>query len=286
MASSSNSVPIVSRYPRLQFPPIAPITTESGWFDNNPAITEFLHALSVVFPQGEKFFIDSVVHFRDRIEDPTLQEQVKGFVSQEMQHSAQHVKYNQRIEQEYGHKILNVDKFVAFILSIPRAVGTKLGLLAITCALEHFTATMADLFLNTPQGKATLAKMPLHHRTLWIWHALEETEHKAVAYDVYVAMGGGYIRRIINYFIVTIFFILFLSWIHLYFLFNRGLLFTFSSYKSMFTFFFVEPGLATRLFPYWKDYLRKDFHPWQHQNAFLIQQYAQTLDLVETGKTH
>jgi len=70
------------------------------------------------------------------------------------------------------------------------------------------------------------------------------------------------------------------------FLWNRGLLFRLSTYKSIINFFYVEPALALRIFPYWKDYLRKDFHPWQHQNAFLIAQYAQTLDLVETGKSH
>jgi len=277
---------ITPRYPRLKFPPIAPITPDDGWFDKNPSVTEFYHALSVVFPQGENFFIDSVVHYRDQIEDPKLQEQVKGFVSQEMQHSAQHVKYNQRIGQEYGHNIQAVDAFVAFILSVPKIVGTRLGLLAITCALEHFTAMMADTLLNTPKGKAALDKMPSHHRTLWIWHALEETEHKAVAYDVYLAMGGGYFRRIWVFLIVTFFFILFVGWIYIYFLWNRGILFRFRTHVAIFRFFFVDPAIALMLFAPWCDYFRKDFHPWQHNNAFLVPLYTQKLDLVETNKSH
>jgi predicted metal-dependent hydrolase len=297
MASSSESsstsaekfsygVPIVPRYPRMQFPPIAPITKETGWYDNDPAITEFLHALSTVFPLGEKFFIDSVVHYRDRIDHPKLQEQVKGFVSQEMQHSAQHVKYNNRIEQEYGHKIANIEKLVAFVLSVPRKVGVPLGLLAITCALEHFTAIMANVLLATEKGKEALSKMPLHHRTIWIWHALEETEHKAVAFDVYVAMGGGYLRRLLIFFIVSFHFCLWLSVIFCYLLWNRGILFRLSTWKSVVNFFWFEPGLVRLLFPSWCDYLKKDFHPWQHQNAYLISQYTKTLDLVETGKSH
>jgi len=245
-----------------------------------------MHALSVVFPQGEKFFIDSVVYYRDRIEDPTLKEQVKGFVSQEMQHSAQHAKYNNRIGEEYGHNILAVDKLVYVILYIARALFTHLSQLGVTCALEHFTAIMADLLLNTPQGKRFLSKMPLHHRTLWIWHALEETEHKGVAYDVYLAVGGGPIRRLITYFITSFHFILWLSVIYAYFLIRRGLIFRLSTYKSMTRFFFQEPGLVVRIFPQWLEYLRLDFHPWQHQNAFLIQQYTKDLDLVETGKVH
>jgi len=226
------------------------------------------------------------VYYRDQIEDPTLKEQVKGFVSQEMQHSAQHVKYNQRIEQEYGHNIISVDKFVAFILGVGRTLGSKLGMLAITCALEHFTAMLADLLLNTPEGKASLSKMPLHHRTLWTWHALEETEHKGVAFDVYIAVGGRYLHRIISFFIVTYFFIFAITCIYGYFLFRRGLLFRFSTYKSIIHFFFVDPALCRKSVAPWTDYLRRDFHPWQHQNAFLIAQYVPTLDLVETGKSH
>jgi len=266
---------ITPRYPQINYESFS--SQPDPWFDNDPAITEFLHALSIVFPQGEKFFIDSVVNFKDEIQDPTLQKQVKGFVSQELQHSAQHWKYNQHIGNVYGHNIGVVDKIVAWILAVPKAIGTKLGLLAITCALEHFTAIMADLLLNTEKGKAQLNKMPKQHRSLWIWHALEETEHKAVAFDVYKQMGGGYFRRVMIFFLVSHQFIMWLGLFYGYLLYNRGLLFKLETYKSIVRFFFIYPGLAREIFRPWCQYLRRDFHPWQHNNSYLIDQYMSIL---------
>jgi len=276
MATETKNDTITARYPQINYDAFP--TKPEAWLDNDPARTEFMHALSVVFPQGEKFFIDSVVNFKDQIQDPTLQKQVKGFVSQEMQHSAQHWKYNRHIGDVYGHNVAGVDKFVAFILSIPRKIGQNLGMLALTCALEHFTAILADLLLGTDAGKAELSKMPKQHRTLWIWHALEETEHKAVAFDVYKYCGGGYLRRLIVFLIVTHQFIMWISVILAYFLYNRGLLFKFQTYKSLFCFFFTDPGLARRVFWPWCDYLRPDFHPWQHNNIDLVKQYSSVLE--------
>src|SRR4029079_15061731 len=60
--------------------------------------------------------------------------------------------------------------------------------LALTAALEHFTATLAELLLTDEDARAMFGEPAA--RDLFVWHALEESEHKAGAFDVYRAAGG------------------------------------------------------------------------------------------------
>jgi hypothetical protein len=66
--------------------------------------------------------------------------------------------------------------------------------LASTAALEHFTATLAEQLLSDPDVRAMVGHEAM--RNLFLWHALEEAEHKAVAFDVYRAVGGSERTRV------------------------------------------------------------------------------------------
>ncbi|HFF5283056.1 TPA: metal-dependent hydrolase, partial [Acinetobacter baumannii] len=57
-----------------------------------------------------------------------------------------------------------------------------------TVVMEHYTATLARLLLTDSLIKA---KTTQESRNLWEWHALEELEHKSVAFDVLNAIGGN-----------------------------------------------------------------------------------------------
>src|SRR5688500_17184178 len=70
-----------------------------SWHPEGLHVAHFFNALSIFFPEGEKFFIDSVRHFRDRIDSPALQRDVKGFVGQEAMHSREHRRYNAALER-------------------------------------------------------------------------------------------------------------------------------------------------------------------------------------------
>ena len=58
--------------------------------------------------------------------------------------------------------------------------------------MEHFTATLARLLLTDPLIKQ---KTTQESRNLWEWHALEELEHKSVAFDALKAIGGNTVRN-------------------------------------------------------------------------------------------
>ena len=149
--------------------------------------------LSSVFPDGEDFFVKSVRHFRDQIDDPILKEQVKGFIGQEALHGREHRAFNARLaELGYGTEV--IERWTNRGLELRWKLAPKIANLAVTAALEHVTATLAELIMSDEQLRADLGHEAV--RDLFLWHALEESEHKAVAFDVYRAVGGGERLRI------------------------------------------------------------------------------------------
>lgn len=144
--------------------------------------------LSAMFPDGEDFFVRSVRHYRDRIEDPILKKQVAGFIGQEAVHGREHRDLNDRLA-ELGYPTKRLEKIVRFGLGARSRYAPAIANLALTAALEHFTATLAESLMTDEELASAL-----HHegvRNLFLWHALEESEHKAVAFDVYKAVGGS-----------------------------------------------------------------------------------------------
>jgi predicted metal-dependent hydrolase len=137
--------------------------------------------LSAMFPEGEDFFVRSVRHYRDRISDPELKKRVAGFIGQEAMHGREHRTFNERLG-ELGYPTRLVDRSVKRVLGLGERVLPKSVQLAITAALEHYTATLAEVLLTDPEVREMMGVDEV--RSLFLWHALEESEHKSVAYDV------------------------------------------------------------------------------------------------------
>jgi predicted metal-dependent hydrolase len=144
--------------------------------------------LSALFPDGEDFFVRSVRHYRDRITDPDLKRQVAGFIGQEAVHGREHRVLNERLS-ELGYPTAGIARFTKWALESREKVAPPVANLAITAALEHFTATLAELLLTSDEAREQFGHDEV--RNLFLWHALEESEHKAVAFDVYKAVGGS-----------------------------------------------------------------------------------------------
>jgi hypothetical protein len=154
-----------------------------------PAFSHVMALLSSLFPEGEDFFVRSVRNYRDRITDPELRRQVGGFIGQEAIHGREHREFNRRLA-ELGYPTRAVDRFTKYGLSFLAKVLPKSRQLAVTAALEHYTATLAEQLLSTPELIAVPATDEV--RYLLLWHALEESEHKSVAFDVFQAVNGSH----------------------------------------------------------------------------------------------
>jgi uncharacterized protein len=149
--------------------------------------SHLIASLSAVFPDGEDFFVRSVRHFRKDITDPALKRQVSGFIGQEAVHGREHREFNDRAAQ-LGYPTKQVERFTKKGLELRERIAPPKANLAATAALEHFTATLAEIILSDERARDMIGHEEV--KNLFIWHALEESEHKAVAFDVYKAVGG------------------------------------------------------------------------------------------------
>jgi predicted metal-dependent hydrolase len=215
-------------------------------------------ALSAVFPDGEDFFVRSVRHYRDQISDPQLKRQVAGFIGQEAMHGREHRAFNDRLDQ-LGYPTKRVERFVKWGLKTRERLLPAKSNLAVTAALEHFTATLAELLLSDAEARRLTGHQAVHD--LFVWHALEESEHKAVAFDVYKAVGGTERMRVWSMNFITAGFLaqlvaqLTASLLADPATYRRGNLLP--SLRRFFASPFMQPSLWRRL----RDYNRRDFHP-------------------------
>ena len=175
-------------------------TVPEYWMNKSAGLTHFMTALSALFPAGEKFFIDSVRAVRQHpsIKDnQELQREISAFIGQEAMHTQEHVGFNASA-QKFGHDVDRLDRITDRVIQSTRKVFTFLGKpvgitqemvdLTATTALEHFTATIASQLLVNPYIQELMTDETM--KTMWLWHAIEENEHKAVAYDVFEGVFG------------------------------------------------------------------------------------------------
>lgn len=248
---------------------------KSFWHGNNAFRTAFFNALSLQFPDGEQQFINAVRLYRDRIEDPKLQSEIRGFIGQEALHSREHKSYNEALKAR-GYDIDAIDeRFARHMTWVSKLAPSRQ--LAGTCGAEHYTAVLANAILRHPEWMA--GATPAMAR-LWRWHAIEETEHKSVAFDVYrECVGDERVRRIVFLFVTWNFFkYTFLNTCSL--LKTDGKLWSLKTWLGGLNFLWGKPGVIRKCLPDFLAYLRKDFHPWQQDNRGLLAQNLKELEAV------
>lgn len=244
------------------------------WHSGDAFKTHLFDAMSVLFPDGERFFIDSVRHFRDEITDPVLKEQIRGFIGQEGHHSREHLEYSARL-RDLGYDVGRIERRAQARIRYTQKKFSPRRQLAATAALEHITAIMADGLLKHPEHIAgahpTLAR-------LWRWHALEETEHKAVAFDVYNQVCGS--RKLLRRAMImcTFFFMLDTHRGLIHMLKRDGLLWNWRVWRDGLSWMWGKNGMFRQLIPAYMDFFKKGFHPWIHDNRDLMYKTREEFD--------
>ncbi|HEX4866606.1 MAG TPA: metal-dependent hydrolase [Acidimicrobiales bacterium] len=183
--TTSAPAPIQTR--RMAFEPSLQEVPRHFGADGDLLSSHIAACLSSVFPDGEDFFVRSVRRFRDQVTDPVLKQQVNGFIGQEAIHGREHRALNHRFA-DLGYPTRFVERVTERILAIADKVLPAKACLAATAALEHYTATLAEQLLRDDDTKALFGDPRV--LDVFLWHALEESEHKTVAFDVYRTVGG------------------------------------------------------------------------------------------------
>jgi predicted metal-dependent hydrolase len=231
-------------------------------------------ALSSVFPDGEDYFARSVRHFRDQVTDPALRRQVGGFIGQEAVHGREHRVFNDRLAQ-LGYPTKQYETFTRIGLRLRERVAPAKANLAATAALEHFTATLAELVLRNEEIRTLMGADAV--RDLFVWHALEESEHKAVAFDVYRAVGGGERLRVWTMNFFRFGFVLGMGLSVVISLLGDRATYRRGNLRHSWRRFTSSPILDPALWAQLKDYNRPDFHPDDSDTTELVQTWRAQL---------
>ena len=231
--------------------------------DGDLVFSHIAAGLSAVFPDGEDFFVRSVRHYRDQVTDPDLKRQVAGFIGQESVHGREHRVLNDRLA-ELGYPTKAVERFTRRALALRERIAPARANLAATAALEHFTATLAELLLTNEDARRLFGHDEV--RNLFLWHALEESEHKAVAFDVYKAIDGGERMRVWTMNALRYGFVVFMVvQVTVSLLLDRATYRPGLLWRSLGR-FFRSPVVSRALWAQLRDYNRPDFHP-DHRDA-------------------
>ena len=257
------------------------------WFAGDPFLTRMFDALSLTFPDGERYFIQSVRLFRAQIQDPDLKQRVADFIRQEAQHGIAHDKMNQVMKNQG----MPVDQFIQRLNKIFKfelKYRSPQYNIAMTAAAEHLTALMAETFYGE---KDTLKDAHPYVRALFAWHAIEEMEHRDVAFDVMQQVGN--VPEVTRKMALVL---------------TTGLMFGFTLYRANvmlrydgfsriqrlkmnargLKWLLGKNGKLRKMKPQFQDWFKPDFHPSQHP---IIAQYdvwlntlAETNDPIQAGE--
>ena len=242
------------------------------WCNGDPVATAWMNSLSASFPRGEALFIDAVKAFRDGT-PPKLAGEIRDFVQQEVNHTREHLAFN-RAAADAGYDMRAIDARIARNTGEARQ-RQPIVQLGVTIALEHFTAMFARVYLTHPRAFFDPGNPQAE---IWRWHAVEEIEHKGVAYDTFLHATRGWPRwrrwklKVLTMLLITKRFIHHRSEDALDLLAQDGI----GGWRArarLAWYLVGRPGPLRRIFPAWVAYFLPGFHPWNHDDRALVGKY-------------
>jgi len=242
---------------------------EVRWNGNDAFRSSFFNALSMSFPIGEQYFMDSVRAGLKTLPDDAREKwsaEVQGFVGQEATHRRIHALFNGHLENQGFDNALERRAKRRMDTNAHREVRVHVGA---TAATEHLTAIFADWMLRHPEA---MEGAEPRLQTLWLWHSAEESEHRSTAFDIYKAMNGSHNWRVRIFRYVTITFLADVTRQTIRNLWHDGALFKWSTWRSAWRLLLRKDGMFRGNYAHWKAYMRPDFHPRQ-QDSGLSEQW-------------
>lgn len=228
------------------------------FIDNEPVSSFMWLAFQAYFPEGEQFFVDAVRAMRPEVTDPQLKHEIGAFIGQEAMHGKEHLAANQEAERQ-GISISYLDSLAGKARKRANRLLSKRFRLALTAAAEHYTGVIGHQIASRPDFRSSITDERI--KALILWHAMEETEHRAVAFDLYKHTGGGYLSRTLAMAIVSAAIGPIVLYGMVYCLKQDDQLFNLSSWRHFFSKYWGPRGFFLEAVPSLLSYYHPRFHP-------------------------
>jgi len=239
------------------------------WMGNDPVATAYYDVFSASFPQAERYFIECVRRWREQAPSQ-LQRQIAGFIAQESMHSREHVTFN-RAAVSNGYDLTPIDSLLKRRFDWARTLDpvTQVGA---TAALEHFTTILAREAIGNPRHLETA---PGEIRRLWCWHAAEEIEHKAVAFDTFMLAAGSRSPVVrwslrVRIMAASTFYLFDFMLRGMTELFRQDAIASGRTWIRFLKFAFISPGVIRRVLGRYVLWYLPGFHPWWSDDRALV----------------
>lgn len=247
---------------------------------NAELASAYFASLSIFLTYGEELVIDTARYHRDRIKDPLLKQRVTALIGQEALHSKLHEQLNDEfLKADVPVKLFRTLAGWVFDYGFNRLPQPmKLSLMS---GIEHFTAVLAEYMMNHEQ--IFFQSQDEKQRAIWMWHMLEESEHKDIAFDVFQHLSHNYLLRIAGFFpaLITILGLISAASLLVPVYRRPSNLLRFAYYQDMYRsvglIFGLKDGVYGSSIKHIFDYLRPNFHPNDHDTSAFLAYYKQVL---------
>ncbi|MEM8621098.1 MAG: metal-dependent hydrolase [Actinomycetota bacterium] len=184
---------VVRRIPFEFGDDLAPI-----WNPEHAEWSYMVNGASLVMPYLEPFLIATVRDAAKEIDDEAVLEQARGFASQEGQHFRTHRRYNELLKRN-GYptlELVEANMKRSYDKLRERSLTFRL---AYTSGFETMTVGVTDWLVG--ERVRLFGGADTRVASFVLWHFVEESEHKSVAFDVYQAARGRYWQRVLGVFV-------------------------------------------------------------------------------------
>jgi predicted metal-dependent hydrolase len=282
--SLANQTPIIPiRHMKVDFDPAK---LDHRFYMDAELASAYFASLSIFLTRGEDLVIDTARYHRDFITDPLLKQRVTSLIGQEAIHSKMHEELNEAyLIRDLPVKLFRTWAGWAFEYGFERLPQPmKLSLMA---GIEHFTAVLAEYMMN--HEEIFFRSQDEKQRAIWMWHMLEESEHKDIAFDVFQELSNNYLLRIAGFFpaLITILVLISAASFLVPFYRNPKNLISLRYWSEIpYNFrliFGLKDGVYGSSFKHIFDYLRPNFHPNDHDTSEFLEYYKEKLLNPENG---
>ena len=163
------------------------------WNPQNPAFSVYMNATSIIAIAFEKFIVAAVREAMERITDAEAAAEAEAFLRQEAQHATAHRQHLRALIKRYPGLQQTLDEAIARYDQLGQSKPLRFRL----AYIADLEATFTPFFKLLLDNEATFFR-PGDDRvaSLFLWHFVEEVEHRSSALIVYNAVVGSNTYRV------------------------------------------------------------------------------------------